>query len=392
MTLLRSRESALPKDLRKSPGLGLLPLLLFYCLAGLTAGAQGEQRPENCGTAVDWERRVSELLAGDRLEDAAWIVRRLARCSPENPELWWRLGTIEYDRGDYAAATKAFQELLRRLPGYGPAYIFLGMAEFAKGNYAEALEHLQQGRRLGIGNDPRIGYLALLHEVKALLRLGRFTDAYPLLRQLMNSRPEDPYIQELVGAALVSMDRLPEDMSAQEKTTLRQVGRAALASESEDLETAGREFAAAVAAHPDLPNLHYAYGVFLLKVDPEKAIQQFEKELQRDPEHLASLLQLAIEYLRRAQPETALTYVRRALEIEPRSPAAHHTMGRILLQTGDIEGAIRHGEQGVALAPDRPEMHFFLAQAYARAGRTADVERERRIYEKLQQQHRKQVP
>ncbi|GAB4250482.1 MAG: hypothetical protein Kow00109_26390 [Acidobacteriota bacterium] len=351
---------------------------------------EGEPPPPDCShITADWQTHVTELVAENHLDAAASLLHRVTECAPDVPEPWWRLGTVQYDRGEYAAAARAFAELTRRLPAYGPAYVFLGMAELAQGDAAAALGHLRQGRALGTGGDQQVAYLAVLHEAKALLRLGRFTDAYPLLRQLMNSRPEDPYIQELVGAALLNSESWPEDLKPAERVPLRQVGRAVLASEAEDLEAAAKEFSEAVASYPHLPNLHYTYGVFLLKVRPEEAIEQFQQELQRDPNHLGSLLQLAIEYLRRAEVEKARHYALRALEVEPASPAAHHAMGRILLQTGDVEGAIRHGELGAALAPDRPEMHFFLAQAYARAGRTADVERERKLYEELQRRMQK---
>ena len=38
----------------------------------------------------------------------------------------------------------------------------------------------------------------------------------------------------------------------------------------------------------DAPNTHYAYGVYLLREEPDRAIEEFKKELQLSPGHVAA--------------------------------------------------------------------------------------------------------
>ena len=51
---------------------------------------------------------------------------------------------------------------------------------------------------------------------------------------------------------------------------------------------------------PDTPNAHYAFGVVLLNVEPDRALDEFKRELQRTPTHVPALLQMAFEYLKRS--------------------------------------------------------------------------------------------
>ena len=51
----------------------------------------------------------------------------------------------------------------------------------------------------------------------------------------------------------------------------------------------------------------------------------------------------------------------------------------------DVDAAIPELEKATTLAPGSPQTHFMLARAYARAGRTADAERERSEFTRLDQ-------
>ena len=46
---------------------------------------------------------------------------------------------------------------------------------------------------------------------------------------------------------------------------------------------ASKSFEALVLRYPETPNVHYAYGVYLLLEQPDKAIDEFKKELELQP-------------------------------------------------------------------------------------------------------------
>ena len=115
--------------------------------------------------------------------------------------------------------------------------------------------------------------------------------------------------------------------------------------------------------------MHYAFAVFLLQEQPDKALEEFKRELELQPEHALSLMQIAYEYVNRGDAQTALPWAKQAVAAAPNSFAARKALGQALLDTGDVEGAIKELELGVKLAPESPGLHFTLARAYQRAGR-----------------------
>ena len=149
------------------------------------------------------------------------------------------------------------------------------------------------------------------------------------------------------------------------------------------LEEAERNFGELVAKYPDTPNIHYSYGVFLLSGTPDRALKEFQRELELSPKHIRARLQIAFEYIARGEFAAGLDYARQAVELQPDSFAARNALGRILLETGDLDDAVRELEEGVRLAPDSPETRYALARAYQRAGRRDDAARERTEFARL---------
>jgi tetratricopeptide (TPR) repeat protein len=150
------------------------------------------------------------------------------------------------------------------------------------------------------------------------------------------------------------------------------------------LYTAGQKaFEELVSRYPDTPHVHYAFGVFLTAEQPDKAIEQYQEELKVSPRHPWAKMQLAFEYIKRQDMEKARPFAEQAVEEAPNVFVAHRALGQVLLETGDVEGAVREYEAGVKLAPESPSMHFALARAYRRAGRTADADREQKEFARL---------
>ena len=129
--------------------------------------------------------------------------------------------------------------------------------------------------------------------------------------------------------------------------------------------------------------MHYAYGVFLSLEKPDEAIEEFKRELEVQPGHPSSLMQLAYEYLKRGDATEAVPWAKQAVAAAPNAFPAHKALGQALLETGDVDGAIKALLTGIKLAPESPGLHFQLARAYQRAGRLEDAERERNEFTRL---------
>jgi predicted Zn-dependent protease len=146
---------------------------------------------------------------------------------------------------------------------------------------------------------------------------------------------------------------------------------------------ADKAFAALAARYPEVPNVHYAYGVFLLQEHSDRAIEAFNRELAIQPDHPQSMMQMAYELLTRGDAEAALPWAQRAVKAAPNAFPARKALGQALLETGDVEAAIAELEHGLKLAPESPSLHFTVARAYQRAGRMEEATKAREEFTRL---------
>jgi tetratricopeptide (TPR) repeat protein len=143
-----------------------------------------------------------------------------------------------------------------------------------------------------------------------------------------------------------------------------------------------------VSRYPTTPNVHYAFGVFLVRDQPEAGLEEFRRELRLSPSHYHAMLQIAYELIKEGKYDEARPYAEQATQLAPNLFAAHHALGRIQFQTGDVDKAIDSLETARRLAPDSPEVRFSLARAYAKAGRNEEAVRERAEFVKLDKARR----
>jgi len=123
--------------------------------------------------------------------------------------------------------------------------------------------------------------------------------------------------------------------------------------------------------------------VFLLIEQPAKAIEEFKRELEIQPNDAESLMQIAYQNLKDSDPASALPWAKQAVEAAPNVFAAHRALGEALVGTGDVEEGIAQLEIAINQAPDSPGTHFALAKAYQRAGRADDAAKERAEFVRL---------
>jgi tetratricopeptide (TPR) repeat protein len=176
---------------------------------------------------------------------------------------------------------------------------------------------------------------------------------------------------------------LPTEAPPDRREMVLMAGRASYMMATRNTASAGRAFEALVARYPETANVHYAYGVYLLQEQPDKAIEEFKRELELQPGHAWSLMQIAFEYLKRGDGTAALPWAQQAAAAAPNAFPAHKALGQALLETGDVDGAIQELQIGIKLAPESPGLHFTLAKAYQRAGKAEDAAREREEFTRL---------
>jgi predicted Zn-dependent protease len=186
-----------------------------------------------------------------------------------------------------------------------------------------------------------------------------------------------------MGLATLRMPMLPTEMPADRREMVLMAGRASYMMATRNTAGAGAAFAALASRYPERPHVHYAYGVYLLQEEPDKGLEEFKRELELQPGHASSILQIAYEYLKRGEPAAALPWATQAVQVAPKTFTSHKALGQALLETGDVDGAIRELEAGIKLAPDSPGLHFTIARAYQRAGRMDEATRAREEFTRL---------
>ena len=110
---------------------------------------------------------------------------------------------------------------------------------------------------------------------------------------------DSPGIIEAMGLAVLRMPMLPADLPGTAPRAGPDGGAGPLLPVgADDGRRAEARSSCSSSRYPDTPNVHYAYGVFLLGEQPEKAIELFQRELKVSPQNVYAKLQIAFAHIR----------------------------------------------------------------------------------------------
>lgn len=348
---------------------------------GPTASAAKAPAPSPAFTAA--QKAGDKALAENRLDDALAEYYKALKIRPDWAEGWWHLGLISYETQKYQPARDALRRVVTLSPNDGRSWGIMGLSEFQLKEYDPALDHLQHARQLGIQTGDELAPVFRYHAAILLTRLGLFEMAQTVLNEFAVEGSDSPNVIEAFGIATLRLPMLPSDLPGERRDAVMLAGRAQYFSASRMLPAATGAFEQLVTRYPDLPNAHYAFGSFLLGEESDRGVQELQKELTVTPNHSVAMLALAFEYIKRSDYAAAKTWADKAVAADPMSFAARKALGQVLLEMGDTDGAIKQLEAGVQMAPSSPVMHFQLAKAYQKAGRSSEAEHERAEFTRL---------
>jgi tetratricopeptide (TPR) repeat protein len=341
-------------------------------------------------TNSDFDQLVKladDARLAERFEEAIELYGKALKTRPRWPDGWWYVGAIFYEKDFYAQGRDAFQNLVALEPNRAAAWAMLGLCQFQTGEYERAAVSLQRGRTLGLRDNKELESVVRYHTAILYIRFEQFEIAYEILREFMQTGNESSKVVEAFGLAMLRMPFLPKEMPPDKREQVLLAGRAGLSMAYRRLDQARAAFDTLLARYPNEPNVHYAFGVYMLSQDADAALKEFKRELEISPAHYPAMTQMAFEYLKRDQFNDGLPLAEKAVQLAPKMYAARNVLGRILLELGEVERSIKELEEGVKLAPSSPEMHFALARAYTKAGRKEDAARERETFKKLSDEY-----
>ena len=296
-------------------------------------------------------KAATEARQAERWAEAIDLYAKAIKLRPAYVEGHWYRGTAYYSLDDYARCRDAFRQVIALAPKNGAGYAFLGLCEFGLKDYDRSLQHLLQSRTLGVGDVPELGSTARYHAALLMTRMDQPDQALETLGEFANEGNDNPRVIEAMGIATLRLPMLPTELPPDRREMVLMAGRASYMMATRNTAAATRAFQALAARYPETPNVHYAYGVFLLQEQPDKAIDELKRELELQPDHPWSLMQIAYEYLKRGERQAGLPYAQKAVAAAPRAFPARKALGQALLETGDVDGAIKELQIGLELAP-----------------------------------------
>jgi tetratricopeptide (TPR) repeat protein len=332
----------------------------------------------------DLARKAEAVLDKDPAQ-AASLFKEALVLRPSWPEGWFYLGGALYRLDRYTEALDAFHKGLDLSPGNGVAWAFLGLTEYELGQLESALTAIGKGEKLGLGSNT--GFEAAVRQRAALIlvRSSQFDQAMSQLQPLAKFQENSMPVMEAVGLCALAIATEPSKLPENRRKVVEMAGRAMWAATSQRPKDAKEGFDQLLAAYPNEPGVHYAFGLYLMDTDQHAALAEFQTELRKNPTHWPALLVTAFLETREGDPESAMQLAERARKAAPASYLwlCDAEVGRALLAKDQPEKAIPPFEESVKLQPDNAQTHFYLEQAYRRVGRKSDAQRERAEFVRL---------
>jgi len=350
--------------------------------AGLACLIGAAQPPSDA--FEDLSKRAEAVLDTDPAQ-AATLYQKALELQPSWPEGWFYLGGALYRLNRCAEGVGAFQKGIDLSPKNGTAWGFLGLCEYELSHFDKALTAIAKGEQLGLGLNT--GFEAAVRQRAAmiLIRASQFDQAMSQLQPLAKYQQNLPPVIEAVGLCALGVSEDPSKLPEARRKVVDMAGTAMWAATSQRPKDAEEGFRQLLAAYRNEPGVHYAHGLYLMDIDQHGALEEFHKELQVNPNHWPGLLVSAFLETRQGNPDLALQLSERARKLAPAGYMwlCDAEMGRAYLAKDEPEKAVPLFEDAVKRQPDNAQTHYYLEQAYRRAGRKTDAQRERAEFTRL---------
>ncbi|ATC63359.1 hypothetical protein CMV30_04990 [Nibricoccus aquaticus] len=245
------------------------------------------------------------------------------------------LGLLLGQKGEYDEALRWLNNAIALAPRKTGAPYNLGSLYFSLGRYEEATAPL----RLAL-SDPKQGDAASDLLVRALLSLGKTSDALALAEKQTAAHPDSLLLRLSHAQALAASGRLD----------------AALA-----------EYQAILAQAPAFPSARTQLGIlfFATRRLPD-ARRELALAVTQNPRDAAAQSTLAEVLLKSGEPDEAVPHFEAALQLAPADRKSRYLLANTLLQLGDLDDAIPHYQRLIQeKSPPLAEIHNQLAIAYA---------------------------
>jgi len=348
-----------------------------------------QKRPEATNRGGDTAyaalaRKAEAARQSDRQDEAIRLYKELVTKRPELAENWWYLGTLYYESDDYEEGRAAFHHVTRLKPEMSLGWAMLGLCEFETKDYDAALTHLRRADELKIPEQQSFYEVAKYHLALLLIRHGEFEAASNVIGEFAKRGADSLQFKEAMGVAVLRKPLLPNEVSPSEREMVIDTGTAVCDSLARRADRVPSDASELLNKYSSVPEIHYIVGSMFIQSEPDRAVEEWKKELAVSPGNIRALVSLAEEYLRRSDFQNAKNYGEQAVVSDSSHYACHAVLGQALVNGElDVPRGIQELETAERMAPWHPQIRFSLAKAYAKAGRKEDAAKERAEFLKL---------
>jgi predicted Zn-dependent protease len=297
---------------------------------------------------------IQQLLSRGQLKEAEAKLTVLAAEHPEPAGTERLLGTIHYQRNDFAAADAAFERAIAQNHDDLDSVQMRGVTLYRMGKATEAIPLLERSNSaIGASNSDSTYVLAVCY-----MEVHRYDDARRIFAKQYKLPPSSAASYLFLARMLLRRNYPAESAQMAEK---------------------------ALVLDPHLPLAHLLLGQIALTTSREaEAVIQLEAERKINPMDGEVYERLGDAYLRASRFEDAQQALDCAVLLEPNSTGPYILLGQVLLKRSDPATALNYLVRAEKMDPGNHLTHLLLGQAYRAAGRKEDATREYKTAETLQ--------
>jgi tetratricopeptide (TPR) repeat protein len=158
-----------------------------------------------------------------------------------------------------------------------------------------------------------------------------------------------------VGVWQDSLTLFDHALSINERNAIIHAGRGSVYLQQGDFVRARAAYEAALAIHPDYPDVNNNLGLMLMQRQRlHEAIPYLRRAVAARPDSARELVNLGNALFARGSAEEGLALLRRAVAAEPESATAHYWVGAALQQLGRLDEAGGEYREALRIDPENP--------------------------------------
>jgi len=281
-------------------------------------------------------------------------------------ETLFSLAWVERKRQRYLHARELFQKVLDMQPDHVKALYLLGDILRTAHDYDGAVRYFERLVRLDANSVD--GHVSLAQCYEHAKQYQRAIQMYNHASQLAPNRMDVSfflgrvyYFAKQYKQCVLHLERIPDaDTRAFEARTYS--AKACRELEDHDRAIVYAERAAHIRQHPDV--MYFLGDEFLRKEDQLKAVHWFNRAIDVDPNHAASLLELGQLMYKQSRWQEAETHFNRLVELDRSNVSAFRHLALTKYKQGKFESSRQCCESVLRLEPLNPDALWILAELH----------------------------